>query len=142
MGHYNASSDADLEGRRVRDWNRKASNSRLLGPGMSVGRVDPALTFRGASCILGEGKPAGTTGKTGWKETSMSQLPLEHMTTEEKLEVMEAIWRDLARAPQSLPSPSWHADVLNAREARIREGKAQFVDWEDAKKSLLDDEAK
>lgn len=72
----------------------------------------------------------------------MAQLPLDRMTTEEKLQAMEAIWRDLCRAPGNLASPPWHADVLNAREARAREGKAGFVDWEEAKQSLLDDETK
>lgn len=69
----------------------------------------------------------------------MAQVPLENMTTEEKLELMEAIWRDLCREPESLNSPAWHQDVLKAREARIEAGKARFLDWEEAKRSLLGD---
>jgi hypothetical protein len=52
---------------------------------------------------------------------------------------MEAIWQDLCRAPESVASPLWHADVLSAREARIREGKARFLDWQEAKRVAFDD---
>jgi hypothetical protein len=69
----------------------------------------------------------------------MDRLPLEQMTTQEKLEAMEALWRDLSSTPENLVSPSWHADVLQARDARVRAGKARFVDWGEAKRSLLDE---
>jgi hypothetical protein len=35
-------------------------------------------------------------------------LPLDKMTTEDKLAVMEQLWEDLCRNPESVPSPSWH----------------------------------
>lgn len=63
-------------------------------------------------------------------------LPLERMTVEEKLEVMEDIWVDLLRSRETLPSPAWHADVLKARERRVREGVSVFGDWEDAKRRI------
>lgn len=67
-------------------------------------------------------------------ETDMKlTIPLDEMTTVEKLQALEEIWADLQRAPEELPSPGWHADVLAAREHRVREGTSGFSDWETAK---------
>ena len=58
------------------------------------------------------------------------------MTIQDKLRAMEEIWDDLRRVPENIPSPSWHADVLRAREDRIREGKSKFEDWTAAKRRI------
>ncbi len=63
-------------------------------------------------------------------------LPLEKMTTDDKLRTMEDIWDDLCHIPQAIPSPAWHADVLHAREERIRRGASQFGDWAEAKNRI------
>ena len=63
-------------------------------------------------------------------------LPLKDMTLQEKLAAMELLWEDLARSPESVESPSWHKDILDDRRKRIAEGKANFVDWETAKKNI------
>lgn len=63
-------------------------------------------------------------------------IPLEQMSVEEKLQAIEEIWSDLASAPGKIPSPSWHADVLRAREKRISEGKSHFLDISEAKKAV------
>ena len=63
-------------------------------------------------------------------------LPLKDMTLQEKLAAMELLWEDLARSPESLESPGWHKDILDERRERVAEGKAQFADWETAKKDI------
>jgi hypothetical protein len=65
-------------------------------------------------------------------------LPLDQMTTAEKLRALEQIWEDLCRRPDELPSPAWHADVLQDREKRVQEGASQFVDWAEAKQQIRD----
>lgn len=65
-------------------------------------------------------------------------LPLEKMTIEDKLRVMESIWADLSRNEANVPSPDWHGPVLREREERLRSGQEQFMDWEEAKKQLRD----
>ena len=64
--------------------------------------------------------------------------PLDQMTTADKLRALEQIWEDLCRTPEDVPSPSWHADVLHAREKRAREGSSHFTDWTEAKQKLHD----
>lgn len=63
-------------------------------------------------------------------------LPLDQMTTEEKLRAMETLWADLSRKADSFESLAWHADVLRERDQRIAEGKEACVSWEDAKRDL------
>ena len=63
-------------------------------------------------------------------------IPLEKMTAAEKLRLIEEIWADLARAPEDVPSPSWHADVLRAREQRIADGASRFLDIAEAKQAV------
>ena len=65
-------------------------------------------------------------------------LPLDEMTISDKLRALEEIWENLCRTPDSIPSPPWHADVLRAREKRVREGSSEFVDWADAKQEIRD----
>lgn len=65
-------------------------------------------------------------------------LPLQSMTTAEKLDVMEAIWADLCRDEEYVNSPVWHAQVLRERDAAMREGRETPVDWEEAKRRLRD----
>ncbi|MCX5685193.1 MAG: addiction module protein [Planctomycetota bacterium] len=63
-------------------------------------------------------------------------LPLGKMTVEDKLRAMEELWDDLLRTAEEIPSPSWHRDVLRAREARQRGGASRFVDWPEAKRRI------
>jgi len=65
-------------------------------------------------------------------------IPLDKMTTVDKLKALEEIWSDLQRTPDEVPSPAWHADVLHAREDRVREGSSRFGDWPDAKRRILE----
>ena len=65
-------------------------------------------------------------------------LPLEQMSVEDKLRALERIWEDLCRHEMDLPSPPWHRDVLEAREARSRQGREHFTDWDEAKRRIRD----
>jgi hypothetical protein len=63
-------------------------------------------------------------------------IPLEQMSVAEKLAALEEIWDDLARTPENVPSPAWHADVLAARERRIAGGASRFLDVAEAKQAV------
>ena len=63
-------------------------------------------------------------------------LPLEQMTTEEKLIAMEELWADLTRKQNEFKSPAWHESILKERDERFRAGLEQSVDWEKAKDEL------
>jgi hypothetical protein len=64
------------------------------------------------------------------------KLPLDQMTTREKLAAMEALWEDLSRSPEAIESPEWHKEVLEERQRRLADGTHQFEDWERAKAKI------
>ena len=66
----------------------------------------------------------------------MISLPIKQMTRAEKLMALEAIWDDLSRNEETFESPAWHQAELATTEERVKAGKEQFVDWEQAKKYL------
>jgi len=63
-------------------------------------------------------------------------LDLDQMTVADKLAAMERLWEDLGRTPDAVPSPSWHGEVLSARETRISEGKATFAPLDEVKERI------
>lgn len=60
-------------------------------------------------------------------------LPLTKLTLAQKLDLMEAIWEDLAKHDSTLESPYWHEQVLKDREQALATGKASVSGWEEAK---------
>ncbi len=63
-------------------------------------------------------------------------LPLDEMTIEDKIKVIETLWNDLCQNESDLPSPFYHEDVLKERERKVKEDKEQFTDWEEAKNHI------
>jgi hypothetical protein len=60
------------------------------------------------------------------------ELPLDQMTIADKLQTMEALWADLSRKADQLPSPDWHREVLEERKRLVQSGQLQFQDWDAA----------
>jgi len=65
-------------------------------------------------------------------------LPLDKMTSLDKIAVIEKLWDDLCRDPETIPSPTWHKDVLEAREKEINQGRAKFTSIDRAKEKIRD----
>jgi putative addiction module component (TIGR02574 family) len=65
-------------------------------------------------------------------------LPLDKMTSLDKIAVIEKLWDDLCRDPETIPSPTWHKDVLEAREKEINQGRAKFTSFDRAKEKIRD----
>jgi len=66
-------------------------------------------------------------------------LPLQTMSIEEKIEVMESLWDDLCGTAGSTLSPDWHGSILTARKAALKAGEDQILNWETAKKKISED---
>ena len=66
-------------------------------------------------------------------------LPLERMSTEDKIRTMETIWDDLSKSVENIVSPEWHKNILIKRDEGIEKGREKFIDWDDAKKQIETD---
>jgi len=65
-----------------------------------------------------------------------TSLQLKNMSFEEKIRTMELLWDDLCKDPKKFNSPDWHLDELKHREQLIKEGKSEYLDWENVKKDI------
>jgi hypothetical protein len=65
-------------------------------------------------------------------------IDIKHLSREEKLRIMEAIWEDLSNDEEQIESPDWHKKALLETEHRLSSGQEKIVDWQDAKKELRD----
>lgn len=63
-------------------------------------------------------------------------IGIQHLSREEKLQVMEAIWEDLSREDEQIESPDWHHQALQETDQRLTSGKEKIIDWDGAKKEL------
>lgn len=63
-------------------------------------------------------------------------LAIDKMTIEQKLQTMEALWDDLCQQEEALPVHDWQKEIIEERERLIKNGKAKFLDWDEAKKSI------
>ena len=60
-------------------------------------------------------------------------LPLDKMTTSEKLVAIELLWEDLCKHAENMPTIPWHGTILSEREKKISGGKSSFSDLSEAK---------
>lgn len=60
-------------------------------------------------------------------------LPLDKMTTFEKLAAIELLWEDLCKHAEDMPPILWHGTILSEREKEISDGKSSFSDLSEAK---------
>jgi len=63
-------------------------------------------------------------------------IEIKHLSREEKLRMMDALWTDLISEEELLESPEWHQKALQETEHRFEAGKEKVLDWQTAKKDL------
>jgi len=64
-----------------------------------------------------------------------TDLPLDSMSTADKLKGMETVWASFRDAPD-LPSPEWHRELLAEQKRRLESGEATVSSWSEAKQRL------
>jgi len=66
------------------------------------------------------------------------RLVLEELSVGEKVELMEALWEDMLQRSNSLPSLSWHKQILDERRQSVVRGEARYSTLDEVEKRLLD----
>jgi len=61
---------------------------------------------------------------------------ISSLSLDEKLSLMELLWKEISKSERAVEVPQWHKDLLASREAKVRKGEAHFVSWEEAKKQI------
>lgn len=63
-------------------------------------------------------------------------IEINHLSREEKIMIMEAIWNDLSSDEEQVESPDWHKEALLETERRFSSGQEEILDWQNAKQEL------
>jgi len=63
-------------------------------------------------------------------------IEITHLSKEEKLRLMEAIWEDLTKEVDFIESPGWHRQKLEETSRRLEADQELIKDWQDAKTEL------
>ena len=66
----------------------------------------------------------------------ISESEIKQLSTEEKLLLMETIWKQLSTDEDQLEVPKSHKEMLERRAVMAETGEAEFLDWEKAKKQI------
>lgn len=66
----------------------------------------------------------------------ISLSEIKQMSIEEKLHLMDIIWQELSLDEKQIEVPQKHKDMLDKRAEMVKNGDAQFMDWEDAKNQI------
>jgi putative addiction module component (TIGR02574 family) len=53
------------------------------------------------------------------------------------VEYVQALWRRIGEGQADIPSPDWHAEVVEKRLAEYRADPASAIAWEDLRGELL-----
>jgi putative addiction module component (TIGR02574 family) len=59
---------------------------------------------------------------------------VKRLSLEEKFELLDLVWSDLAGAAEDLPVSDAHLAELDRREERLRTGEAELLDLEEVKR--------
>lgn len=61
---------------------------------------------------------------------------IAHLSTVEKLSMMEALWSSLHQTIDETAPPDWHREILESRMNLIQSGEAVYEDWDRVKNEL------
>jgi hypothetical protein len=66
-------------------------------------------------------------------------IQLKRMSFSEKIQPMKILWDDICKVPNKLESPLWQLDELNCHQNLIKDGKVEYLDWQDVKQNIRKD---
>ena len=61
---------------------------------------------------------------------------IQSLEWKDKMWLFETLWDDISNEEKDLDVPDWHKQVLDERQELIDQGKATFIDWDEAKKQI------
>ena len=68
--------------------------------------------------------------------SSPNEMRIDHLTLQERLDLIAVIWDSIAEKPGTLPIPDWHREELEHRLAAADAEPSAGVPWEEVKRRL------
>lgn len=63
----------------------------------------------------------------------MDTIEIKKMSVKERLQAMETLWDSLVDEESEIESPQWHREILEDRQRKIENGKAEFISLKELK---------
>lgn len=78
------------------------------------------------------------TGDTDGRRRPITHegVPIDQLSTSEKLQLVEEIWDDLAATPEEIPVHDWQRDELDQRKAAHASDPASGLTWQQVKRDI------
>jgi prepilin-type N-terminal cleavage/methylation domain-containing protein/prepilin-type processing-associated H-X9-DG protein len=67
----------------------------------------------------------------------MTVEEIKSLPVAQKLQIMEAIWEDFRSQFEQFDAPGQLKELLDRRRARVQDGSAQLLDWDEVKSTLV-----
>lgn len=61
---------------------------------------------------------------------------IEDMTGDQRVELMEELWKAMSKQPDVYEVPERHRRILEERRAAVERGEIEYIDWEEAKRQI------
>jgi len=66
----------------------------------------------------------------------LAESEIQSISTTERLQAMELLWRSFSDLEDEVPSPDWHGDVLSKRLAKVESAEGKFLSLSELKARL------
>ncbi len=58
---------------------------------------------------------------------------IDQMNTEEKLQVIDALWTSLLKKEENIASPDWHGEIISKRLEALEKGETKLYNLDQLK---------
>jgi putative addiction module component (TIGR02574 family) len=72
----------------------------------------------------------------GQKDMYREIASIFHLSAAEKLQLVEALWDDLAATPDAVPVHEWQKEELDRRKVNLMKNPAAGCSWEEIKRRI------
>ena len=66
----------------------------------------------------------------------IESIDISVLSSAEKIDLMELLWRDLSKNPENIEVPKWHLKQLEESERAIAAGTDEFIDIDEFETEL------
>ncbi len=60
---------------------------------------------------------------------------LQKLSIQERLSLLDAVWKSLEKEDEQIESPDWHKTILEKRLNKIADGQAEYITLDQLKNS-------
>ncbi len=60
----------------------------------------------------------------------------DELSVDEQIDYLQSLWDRVATAPENVPVPAWHREIIRKRLAELASDPSNTIPWEKAKEEI------